>query len=177
MAAAVQVTEGTVVAFEPEPEINNRLRANVDLNRLSNVRVVDWAVSDEEGSVDLYSDGVDGYSPTMREQTREGAPTGTVEIETRAVDSALARDELPRPDVLKIDIEGAEALCLSGCEALLEGEYGPQPRIIFIEVHPQFLPDYGSTAEEVSEKIQGAGYEVEWSRKREEQEHLLYVRR
>jgi folate-dependent phosphoribosylglycinamide formyltransferase PurN len=104
------------------------------------------------------------------------APTGTVEIETRAIDDALSDGDFPLADVLKVDIEGAEALCLRGCEKLLSGAFGSSPRVLFIEVHPKFLPDYDSTEKEVRRRIREAGYSVTWSREREEQEHLLCIR-
>lgn len=176
IAAASKVPNGSVIAFEPDPETNQRLRANIALNELGNVQVIDWAASASSGKAELYTDGAGGFAPTLRPQNREGAPTGTVEIETRAIDDALFDRHLPLPDVLKVDIEGAEALCLRGCEKLLDGALGSSPRSLFIEVHPQFLPDYDSTEEEVRRLIREAGYTVTWSREREEQEHLLCVR-
>lgn len=175
ISASVKVPDGTVIAFEPDPETNQRLRENVVLNDLKNVRIVDWAVSDSRGAVELYTDGAAGFAPTMRQQGRLGAPSGTVEIETRPIDEALSNDDFPPADVLKVDIEGAEALCLRGCEQLLNGSFGSSPRVLFIEVHPCFLPDYDSTKEEVRRRIHEAGYSIVWSREREEQEHLLCV--
>lgn len=81
VAAASNYPESTVVAFEPDPEINQRLRTNISLNSLKNVQVVDWAASNDSGTIDLYTDGVDGFSPTMRPQQRDGAPSGTVSVE------------------------------------------------------------------------------------------------
>jgi predicted RNA methylase len=75
IAASEKVPNGSVIAFEPDPETNQRLRANVDLNGVGNVQVVDWAASASSGNVELYTDGADGFAPTMRRQNREGACT------------------------------------------------------------------------------------------------------
>jgi len=174
VAAASNYPESTVVAFEPDPEINQRLRTNISLNNLKNVEVVDWAASNDSGTVNLYTDGVDGFSPTMRPQQRDGAPSGTVSVEKRPIDEAISNGEIPVPSVLKIDIEGAEAFCLEGCSKLLSGAFGASPRILFVEVHPEFLPDYGRTKDNVMEMLEDAGYQVEWRQQREEQVHFLY---
>ena len=53
----------------------------------------------------------------------------------------LVADDAPLPTVLKIDVEGAELLVLRGATALLAST--SSPRLIFLEVHPQFLPSLG----------------------------------
>jgi len=173
VAAASNYPESRVVAFEPDPEINQRLRTNISLNNLKDVQVIDWAASNDSGTVDLYTDGVDGFSPTMRPQSRDGAPSGTVSVEKRPIDEAIADEEIPVPNVLKIDIEGAEVFCLEGCRRLLDGAFGVTPRTLFVEVHPEFLPDYGRTEDDVMKILEDTDYRVEWRQQREEQVHLL----
>ncbi len=47
-------SEGSVVAFEPEPDNLQLLEANLGLNGLTNVTVVSKAVSSASGSLPLY---------------------------------------------------------------------------------------------------------------------------
>jgi FkbM family methyltransferase len=175
IAVASLVNQGAVYSFEPDLDTCARLKENVQLNQLSNVHIVTWAVSDQEGEVILYTDGAAGFAPSMTLQDRQGAPTGEVRVATRSIDIALSRDELPPPDVLKIDIEGAEVLCLKGCKRLLGGEFGKRPRALLLELHPGFLPSFDSSPEEVKQLMQNSSYELRWAQQRADQEHICYV--
>lgn len=173
--SAVSVDKGKVVAFEPDPETFNRLKHNVELNHLSNVAYAPWATSDVQGEVALFSDGASGFAPSLRKQTnRPGAPAGQIIIPTKTLDTAILNGEIPLPTVLKIDIEGAEILCLRGALKLLRGELGKKPRLIFLELHPVFLPDFNSNADEVHDLILNQGYQVVWEKKRDDQVHYCY---
>lgn len=174
--AAAQATRGMIIAFEPDPETCSRLRKNVAINQFSNVRIVPWAVGDREEEATLYSDGSSGLAPTLREQPdRPGAPTGEVMVQMRTLDKALEQGRLPLPSILKIDVEGAEIICLKGAIKLLQGKLGRKPRMIFIELHPTFLPNFESSDEEVYRILHDAGYRAEWRMERKDQIHLCYV--
>ncbi len=174
--AAAAVPLGRVCAFEPDSATARRLARNVHLNRLANVEIVGWAVGDREGRTTLFTDGPGGNAPTLRrQQGREGAPSGSVEVPVRTLDTALRDGTLPHPSVLKIDIEGAELLCLRGGEELLGGRFGPRPRLIFLEVHPCFLPAFGATMEEVTGLVEALGYRVHWRGERGDQVHYCYT--
>jgi FkbM family methyltransferase len=163
------MTGARVVAFEPEPQFRMRLMQNLRLNRLQDeVRVIDWAVSDAAGETELFTDGVAGLSPSLK---RVGE-RGTITIRTDSIDNALARDELPRPSVIKLDIEGAETLALRGMRSLLTSP--DAPRAIFIELHPDFLPGFGSTLDEATSLIASAGYRVAHDEQRADQIHRVY---
>jgi FkbM family methyltransferase len=173
--SAAEVSNGKVVAFEPDPETFRRLKHNVELNNLTNVIYAPWATSDSQGEVALFSDGANGFAPSLREQTnRPGAPKGQVMVPTKVLDDVVAAGELPHPTVLKIDIEGAEILCLRGAIKLIKGELGTKPRLIFLELHPVFLPDFGSTPNEVHDLVLEQGYQVVWEEKRDDQIHYCY---
>ena len=175
VAAGQQVHSGNIYAFEPDPETRSRLEENLHLNDIENASVIPWAASDESSHVTLYTDGVSGYAPTMRSQEREGAPTGTVDVKTHTLDEAIASKELQPPTFLKIDIEGAEILCLRGAKDLLSGAFGARPRAVFVEIHPEFLPDYGATHEDVTEILEQNNYCAVWQAGRDAQNHRLYI--
>jgi hypothetical protein len=79
---------------------------------------------------------------------------------------------LPRPTVIKLDIEGAEILALRGAKQLLTGP--DRPRALFIEVHDTYLPGFGSSAGEVHEILREYGYTHDVYRaKRDGQTHLI----
>ncbi len=166
-----------VYAFEPDPETRSRLTANAALNNLLNIHMIPWAVSDRAGSVELYSDGAAGFAPSLAKQSRANAPSGSITVATNTLDAAIASGELPLPTVLKIDIEGAEVLCLRGAQRLLAGEFGPPPRLIALELHPPFLPSFGASVADIDALIDPHGYELRESQPRADQEHRWYYLR
>lgn len=174
VAAATELPQGRLYAFEPDPETCAALQKNVALNHLNNVETVSWAVSDKAGSLTLFTDGVAGFAPSLSKQERPNAPSGTHQVATKSLDQALAENELRPATVIKLDIEGAEMLAFQGGQQLLDGKWGPPPRLIFLELHPLFLPDFGSTAAEVKSLLANSGYQLVWSDIRDDQEHLFY---
>jgi FkbM family methyltransferase len=157
-----------VVAFEPDYCYRSRLMANLTLNGLDNVKVIEWAVSDTKGEVSLFTDGVEGNAPSLRKV----GDRGQVTVSTDTIDNALTRNEIPYPDVIKMDIEGAEILALRGMNKLLASVSAP--RIIFIEIHPEFLPEFGSSTKEVIEILRSFQYKQDYRAQRHNQIHYIY---
>lgn len=97
---------GRVVAFEPMPRNLQFLRRHIVLNGLTNVEVCDAAVSDAEGVVRM----ADGDSPSEFHV----APDGAWLIRAVTLDGWRAGDPRRAPDLVKIDVEGAEGAVLRG---------------------------------------------------------------
>jgi len=157
-----------VVAFEPEPDFRRRIIRNISLNKLNNIQLIDWAVSDSKGFANLVSEGAAGNSPRISDN--DNLPR--IEVQTDTIDAAISRNEIPPPNVIKIDIEGAEILALRGMERVLA--FKNFPRAIFIELHPEFLPNFNSSPQEVSEILSSHGYVEKYCRSRNNQVHCLY---
>jgi hypothetical protein len=73
-------------------------------------------------------------------------------IQTITLDTFCSEDNL-RPDLIKIDVEGAELLVLHGASKLLSESY---PTII-LAVHPYWLPK-GQSTRQIFELLTGYGY-------------------
>lgn len=158
-----------VIAFEPDPDYRKRLMRNIKINRLGkDVKVLDWAVSDQNGSVSFYTDGVDGNSPSLREV----GSRNSVIVQTKTIDNAIADKEIFSPDIIKLDIEGAEALALKGMKKLLASPSAP--RFLFVEFHPGFLPQYNASLEECKNFIEQYGYREIQSFRRNDQQHYFF---
>lgn len=81
-----------------------------------------------------------------------GAGTGAIPV--RSLDSLLRDAELPGPMLLKCDVEGAELLVLRGGEAIIARH---RPTLL-LSVHPQALPQFGHTVEDVAAWLAAQGY-------------------
>lgn len=157
------------IAFEPDPSFRHRLEVNSALNPDRPFTLEPVAISDSDDSVVLFTDGDDGNSPSLVHQRGE---SGSVTVSARSLDSIVTEGRLPRPTVIKLDIEGAEILALRGAKKLLGSPN--RPRALFIEVHNTFLPGFGSSAEEVHLLLQEYGYtKVSYRADRAGQTHLI----
>jgi FkbM family methyltransferase len=114
---------GLVVAFEPVPSNLELLREHIRLNNLSNVRVVEAAVTDHVGE--------ESFEYGQSSSTGHLGGMGDVRVKSVTLDSLAASREFPRPNVIKMDIEGAEAAALRGAGQLL-GESHP---VILLALH------------------------------------------
>jgi FkbM family methyltransferase len=161
-----------VVAFEPDPSFRGRLELNLSLNPDIRIDVLPIAISDGDGSVTLYTDGAEGMSPSLRHQRDE---KDEVTVQAQSLDSLVAENRLPAPTVLKIDIEGAEALALRGATSLLTSD--DAPRALFLEIHPQLLGAFGASADDVMQFVESAGYTQRvYEAKRTTETHLILCR-
>ncbi len=163
------------VAFEPDPGFFARLQRNLDLNPSARVTALPVAVGDSDGTTTLFTEGTEGYSPSLVDQHHEsrGAGRSLAEVQTSTLDSLVTSGRLPAPSVLKMDIEGAEILALRGAQGLLHGA-SLAPRALFLEVHDTFLPAFGSSADEVLGIVRNAGYiTVLYQETRGNQQHLI----
>jgi len=111
---------GRVVALEPVHELAQQLATNVGLNQLDNCQVIEIAASDEEAMVELFIPRGDLYSTiATTDPTRAEAADGVVRtVQARPLDS-LATTIGPPVHYVKIDVESAEAVALSGATILL----------------------------------------------------------
>lgn len=158
-----------VVAFEPDPAYRARLQRNIEINRLTDrVKVIPWAVSEEKGTAVLYTDGVEGNSPSLALV----GDRGSVSVSTDSIDNAMAAGSLPAPDIIKLDIEGAEIQALRGMTRLLRSEQAP--RHIYLELHPAFLQVFGATVQDCVTILESSGYARTHWQTRADQIHCVY---
>jgi FkbM family methyltransferase len=129
---------GRVVSLEPDAANLARTRWNAALNGFSHVTFVHKAVAGSSGTVELlvsestnsHLSGV--YIGGSREEYRHVERVDRrVTVASTSLDDAYFVDGLPRPDLIKIDIEGAEAFALAGSVRLCH-EVGPT---IILELH------------------------------------------
>ena len=126
---------GQVHAFEPNPKILERLYRNIKINRSRNVQVVAKAAWNETGkSLPFYCDPSHRSAASSLKHW-EGF-IGQIDVQTVTLDQ-YADESNVLPDVVKIDVEGAEFGVLTGAKNLLTRrkpvlvlEYFPKPATV-----------------------------------------------
>jgi FkbM family methyltransferase len=116
--------QGQTMAFEADPQMCALLRRNILINWCDNgAEALNLAVGAEDGKMTLYRRvGRAGNTSIIQMRPEELEAFGEPPSEPFTVD-CVALDhyagELPKVDVVKIDVEGAESLVLAGMEALV----------------------------------------------------------
>ncbi len=102
---------GAVIAFEPDPENFSFLTATVTLNNFKNVTLAACAASDRVGEGTLFL-SEDNKGDHQIYDSGEQRRARTIQLTT--LDAFLRERGIARVDVIKIDVEGAEASVLRG---------------------------------------------------------------
>jgi FkbM family methyltransferase len=136
LASRLVGTRGTVIAFEPVIRNLSYLYRHIILNSANNVVVLTAACADSV-SISTFSAGesyAEGHLAGDDDSAGRGVGATRSIVPTVTVD-AVVRQFGVSPDVMKIDVEGAEYLVLKGAYAtLLEAK-----PCIFLSVHSDAL--------------------------------------
>lgn len=137
-----------VVAVEPVPATAERCAANLSRNGVDDPTVVYGALADQTGHVTLALERAElgTQTPTLDEQQVDRRDELTVP--TIQGDALVTEHYLPAPDVLKIDVEGAECAVLDGLTDTL-----PEVQYAIVEIHPG--------VDGVAARLEAAGLTVE----------------
>ncbi len=140
---------GQVVAFEPQPDLAEYLRDVARRIGPDTVRVLELALSDEEGDSRLYFRGEHPGAASLEVQHGPSVP-----VSTRTLDQVVQENDLPGPvSFIKCDVEEHELAVFSGAKEVLRND---KPVLLFesanIETgHRQLGP--------VTDYLRGFGYE------------------
>ncbi len=151
VASGVVGKGGLVIAFEPNPDAYRVLAHNIAVNGRWNIKAFNLALADTDGRVWLYKGPGDGAASALA-RTRGGE--GREQVEVRRLDSILEELDLRQVDVMKIDVQGAEARLLRGAMETLRSW---RPIIVF-EVDPVAARDMGVPEREAWDVLAGLGY-------------------
>jgi len=151
----------TFVGFEPDPVEAKRLSTNAQ----SNERYLAHALSSQEGTAILHHCAVPSrsslYEPNLEvlgelygTTTSLFSSERTESIPVTALDSLLARGDLPAPNFLKLDTQGSELDILKGALDVLDGP------LCAIETEVEFVPLYRGQPlfSDIDPFLRAAGY-------------------
>jgi len=157
LLAADQAVDGRVVAFEPFAPTARRLQENVELTEpAADVDVVDVALWNETGWTELGIDREELGTQTPTLSPRSGQEVVTV---AQVVgDHLVDEGQQAAPDVLKVDVEGAELPVLDGLERVLD-----DCRLVYVEDHSALWGGEDAGAE-LRERLESHGFDVDVER-------------
>ena len=160
-----------IVAAEPEPGNFRQLERNVALNGLED-RVFPHRVAfgSSDGTTPLFVRG--GPGEGRHSIVEERGSTRTLQVPLSTLAGFAERIGSP-PDVVKIDVEGAEGRVLAGMEPLLNVG---AVRDLFLELHPKGERDRMPEGEVIGEWMRARGYEEVWAEPRRSGRHCHFHR-
>lgn len=151
MARAVGES-GRVISFEPMPHLQNKLQANIRLNRLESiVETIAVAVSDAAGETKMS-----GSEDTFNQGTGRMDDQGGTTVEVITGDSKVQELGLTQLDLIKIDIEGYEMKAIQG---LAESIARFKPRLL-VEYDQTYWEKCGSSWTEFKSFLEKNNYQL-----------------
>ncbi len=128
IAARIVGPRGFCYAFDPVPDNVDATRAQIEVNDLGNCEVVGAGVCDRNDKIEFIQS--DSYSTVQMVELGRLSAGKKFVVPTVTLDSFVANHR--PPDVVKIDVEGAEVHVLEGAKGLLGSEHAP---CLIIELH------------------------------------------
>lgn len=157
-----------VLAVEAHPKTMHLLKQNLELNQLTNVHPIEFALGNSEGSVEIYDNWQVNRGGASLVVKTEHSDSYTVQM--KRLDDLM---EESVPEMIKIDVEGVELAVLKGAEKTIR-EHLPT---LIIEVSDERDNEHKSSQEIVDfVKSMGAYRIYKLKGGKERKSRLLEVR-
>lgn len=142
---------GTVVAMEPDPTNRHHLGGNLARNAPpARWTVLPVALADSAGTLGLQSSFTEAGGGHHYLDSDGDTP-----VETRT-GTGLVERGVPAPDVVKIDVQGAELQVLEGLAGVLDGV-----ETLYVECHEGKTERYGTDCATVEGYLRERGYTLD----------------
>jgi len=129
---------GKVVGFEANPLTYSLLNLNISLNKLPNTVAYNYAIFDKKGSLSFYQNkansGGSKIKPVVEDYRYSYDKPDVITVEGDTLDNLQEQNNLPFPQMIVMDIEGAEYFALKGAEKCLQ-----HTQVLYIEFVPHHL--------------------------------------
>jgi FkbM family methyltransferase len=150
---AAMLKRGSIRCFEPVPETHRKLKANIEINQLSNIIVNNIALSEKRQKLTFYFDPKQSGSSSARNIT-ESATIEKLELDSITFDDYVTENKLSQIDFVKCDVEGAELFVFQGAMKSLE-KFKP---IVFTELLRKWAAKFGYHPNDIMSIFHSLGY-------------------
>ena len=144
---------GKVYCFEPSIINYTFLLKHLTANRIQNVRPIDLIVGSANDEVIFFEHDRPAGQNSLGAAAGDGLEYLPVHRKQVTLDS-FCHDHHLCPEIIKIDVEGAETAVIKGARDVLT-RHRPT---IFLSIHPRKLLDLGSSTKELMALLTGLDY-------------------
>lgn len=124
-----------IYAFEPIPAIFNEFKSSISANHYKNIHLQNVAIGDKSEIKPIYFNTKNADASTLLKNTNGNKP---INIQVEHLNNVLPKDL--KFDVVKIDVEGFEAVVILGNKEL----FIKNKPVIFLELDPKSIDFEGS---------------------------------
>jgi FkbM family methyltransferase len=115
----IDPSRGHVVSFEPLSANAGQVEINARLNHFECIRVMPVALGNHDGEARFLLSEISSRGALETTGRVPTSHSGIATVQIRRLDTLMNEAHLPPPDVMKIDVEGAEADVLAGAHETL----------------------------------------------------------
>ena len=137
------------VAFEPQPSLARAAAVSAALNGFADVSVFPTLVGPKSGEATLFIE-TGAAQASLRSASTDGTRLVAPMV---ALDDFVQRGDAQPPDLIKVDVEGAEIDVFRGAEALIRTR---QPYLVF-ETFPHLMARFGTSRAELLRYLHALG--------------------
>lgn len=159
ISAAKKLGGKGVFAFEPCSSTCELLKRNLQLNGLAGVNVIQSALGESVGGgvLQINVRGRDGLNTLGRATHPDSKVVGQENVPITMLDVFMQEHNVPRVDVMKVDIEGAELMMFRGARDLLARADAP---LILYEGFGALTRGFGYHPVEILWFLESCGYSL-----------------
>ncbi|MFH1387618.1 MAG: FkbM family methyltransferase [bacterium] len=142
-----------IYSFEPIANNYANILFNIKLNGLKNIKAVNVGVSDHQGVATFYCDQeITANASLVKHSARKHLEEKNVKLVT--LDKYCGQNGI-RPDLLKVDVEGAELFVFKGAKRIL-ADHHP---IVFAEMLRKWAEKFNYHPNQIIELLNNYGYQ------------------
>ncbi|MFN2460684.1 MAG: FkbM family methyltransferase [Candidatus Velthaea sp.] len=161
-------TSGAVDAFEPDPALAALVRDNAEINGFHEIVCLhELALTDSIGTAEFFTRDRHRGNGTLMPSLEQipwnpSDRPAAITVRTTTLDAHVAATGR-RPDLVKIDAEGAEPAVLRGAQELLSDG---KPLVLILELIPAFLRSAGEDPQAFLEHLAAHGFRLRFIEER-----------
>ena len=153
LAAKLVGPQGSVVAFEPQPELADFIQRSFAINGFSHARVRQVALSDQEGAATLFIPLHAARAGVYKDFSASGRHERVL-VPLITLDQQIHQLNAPGKLFIKLDAEGSELAVLRGAAETLRTR---RPEIL-LELNPESATAAGYTIPDLIGELKSLGY-------------------